>query len=294
MAYRIVQITKPSECHVTNHHLIVEQEEGKADIPLEDIQIILCIGAKIRFSTMGLGELGKEGIVIVCFGKKHEPEILIEPYHPNARHSRMLFEQIRMEQDFKDILWNMIIKSKILNQSRNLAVLGVDGFEKIASYEQYIHNGDVDNIEALAAAEYFQFYHKGLNRRTDAPMNSALNYGYAIIRSYIIKAMITTGFHCALGIHHHNDFNSFNLADDLIEPWRAMVDQMAYRMSNNELILNSKERKELVEILHCNCSIDEKTMWISTGIEIMVDSLKNAIMKKEPELLKLPILTDFR
>jgi len=113
----------------------------------------------------------------------------------------MLFEQIRMEQDFKDILWNMIIKSKILNQSRNLAVLGVDGFEKIASYEQYIHNGDVDNIEALAAAEYFQFYHKGLNRRTDDPMNSALNYGYAIIRSYIIKAMITTGFHCAPYVH---------------------------------------------------------------------------------------------
>ena len=107
--------------------------------------------------------------------------------------------------------------------------------------------GDENNIEALAASEYFQFYHKGLNRRTDDPINSALNYGYAIIRSYIIKALITTGFHCALGIHHHNDYNSFNLADDLIEPWRAMV-----------------------------------------------DSLKNAIMGKNSEKIKLPTLIELR
>ena len=62
---------------------------------------------------------------------------------------------------------------------------------------------------------------KGLNRRHEDPVNSALNYGYAIIRSYIIKALISTGFHCALGINHHNEYNSFNLAGDLIEPWRA-------------------------------------------------------------------------
>ena len=74
MAYRIVELTKPTECHVNNHQLIVEQEDGTVQIPVEDIEIILCIGAKIRFSTMGLGELNQAGIVIVAFGKKHEPE----------------------------------------------------------------------------------------------------------------------------------------------------------------------------------------------------------------------------
>lgn len=294
MPYRIVQITKPSECHITNHHLIIEQEEGTADIPLEDIQIVICIGAKIRFSTMGLSELAKEGIVIVNFGKKHELESIIEPYYPNARHAKMLFEQIEMEDVFKKKHWDRIVKVKISNQAKNLAVLGLEGFERISSFEQFVQNGDKDNIEALAASEYFQFYHKGLNRRTDDPVNSALNYGYAIIRSYIIKALITTGFHCALGIHHHNDYNSFNLADDMIEPWRAMVDQMAYRMTNNDILLNSKERKEIIEVLHCNCKIGGKKMWIATGIELMADSLKAAIMKKDPEKLELPLLTDFR
>lgn len=84
-----------------------------------------------------------------------------------------------------------------------------------------------------------------------------------------------------------------NLADDIIEPWRAMVDQMAYRMTNNDILLNSKERKEIVEVLHCNCKIGGKKMWIATGIELMADSLKAAIMKKDPEKLELPLLTDF-
>ena len=79
MAYRIVKITKPSEVHVTNHQLICEQEEAKFSIPLEDIEIIICIGAKIRFSTMGLGEITQAGIIVVGFGKKHETQTLIEP-----------------------------------------------------------------------------------------------------------------------------------------------------------------------------------------------------------------------
>ena len=79
MAYRIVKITKPSEVHVTNHQLICEQEEAKFSIPLEDIEIIICIGAKIRFSTMGLGEITQAGIIVVSFGKKHETQTLIEP-----------------------------------------------------------------------------------------------------------------------------------------------------------------------------------------------------------------------
>ena len=79
MAYRIVKITKPSEVHVTNHQLICEQEEAKCSIPLEDIEIIICIVAKIRFSTMGLGEITQAGIIVVGFGKKHETQTLIEP-----------------------------------------------------------------------------------------------------------------------------------------------------------------------------------------------------------------------
>ncbi len=274
MAYRIVEITKPSEIHVNNSQLQVSREDGIFYIPIEDIEIILCFGAKIRFSTMGLGELGKAGVIVVGFGKKHEPQIIIEPFHPNQRHSFFLQKQINLKDDFKKKLWNKVIQGKILNSARNLAILGLEGFEKITKYTELVNNGDENNIEAITALEYFQFYHKGLNRRSNDPVNSALNYGYAIIRSYIIKALISTGFHCSLGIHHHNEYNSFNLADDLIEPWLAMVDCIAFSVIGNEVTLSSKQRKELTSVLHKKCKIDDKNTQVSTGIEIMIDSFK--------------------
>ena len=122
----------------------------------------------------------------------------------------------------------------------------------------------------------------------------ALNYGYAIVRSYIIKALISTGFHCALGINHHNEYNNFNLADDLIEPWRAMVDQLAFDVIGADSNLSVKQRRTFTGILHRPCKIDGKVMHISTGIDLMVDSFKNAVMESNADLLKLPILQDFK
>lgn len=136
--------------------------------------------------------------------------------------------------------------------------------------------------------------HKGLNRRSDDPVNSALNYGYAIVRSYIIKALISTGFHCAIRINHHNEYNNFNLADDLIEPWRAMVDLIAFDTVGVDYNLSVKQRRCLTGVLHKPCKIDGKVMNISTGIELMIDSFKTAVIENQPELLKLPILLDFK
>ena len=101
MAYRIVEITKPSEIHVVNHQLQVEQEDGKFTIPLEDVEIILCIGAKIRFGTMGLGEINQAGIIVVGFGKKNEPQTIIQPFFSNQRHTFFLEKQINLKDDFK-------------------------------------------------------------------------------------------------------------------------------------------------------------------------------------------------
>lgn len=226
--------------------------------------------------------------------KKHEPETLIEPYFPNQRHSALLKMQINLSDDFKNQLWNKMIRQKIDNSSRNLAVLGLEGVKEIEDFVKLVHDGDKENIEAQAAVAYFQFYHKGLNRRNEDPVNSALNYGYAIVRSYIIKALISTGFHPALGINHHNEYNNFNLADDLIESWRAMVDQIAYGIIGAEFNLSMKQRRELTGILHRPCKIDGKIMRISTGIELMVDSFRNAVEQNQAELIKLPMLIGFK
>lgn len=132
-------------------------------------------------------------------------------------------------------LWFQIIKQKISNQSRVLSLLGCPGAEKIGTYAQQMKKEDIDSSESLAAKDCFQFYHEGLNRRNDDPVNSRLNYGYAVVRSAIARAIVTVGCHPAFGIHHNNQLNAFNPVDDLIEPFRALVDLVAHENMPNVL-----------------------------------------------------------
>lgn len=122
----------------------------------------------------------------------------------------------------------------------------------------------VDYFEALSAKEYFSLYHKGLNRRVEDPINSRLNYGYAVVRSAIARKLVATGFHPTFGIHHDSQFNSFNLADDLIEPYGAMVDLVVHQNIASNLKLTKIERQNIAHVLHNACIIDGKLLPIES------------------------------
>lgn len=118
----------------------------------------------------------------------------------------------------------------------------------------------VDYYEALSAKEYFSLYHKGLSRRVEDPINSRLNYGYAVVRSAIARKLVATGFHPTFGIYHDSQLNAFNLADDLIEPYRAMVDLVVHQNIGSNLKLTKIERQNIAHVLHNACIIDGKLL----------------------------------
>lgn len=120
-----------------------------------------------------------------------------------------------LDEKYRD-LWIQIISRKISNQARALSIMGLDNAENVAMYVSNINAENVDAMEALAAKEYFENYHEGLNRRVEDPVNSRLNYGYAVVRSSIARSLVAVGFHPTFGIHHDSQLNAFNLADDLI------------------------------------------------------------------------------
>lgn len=151
-----------------------------------------------------------------------------------------------------------------------------------------LYDKTVDYIEAMAAKDYFAFYHEGLNRRTEDPVNSRLNYGYAIIRSYIARTLVVTGFHPTFGIHHDSQLNAFNLADDLIEPYRPMVDLTAHQNIDSNQMLTKAERRELAHVLHNACVQDGAKMNVMSAIDIMCESLKRILLDESKEKLKLP------
>ena len=289
MGFRTLEIRRPAELHVTMGQLTIEQEEGKVMIPLEDLTTIVCIGSNIRLSTLGMAQMARCGITVLMIDTTYKPAAVLLPVESNARQALVMQKQISLSAVCKSELWQRIIRKKIENQARTLRILGLPGAEEVLNYVADLSEDNIDYTQALAAKRYFSYYHPGLNRRNDDSINSRLNYGYGVVRNAIIRAVVLAGFQTAFGLHHCNQLNAFNLADDLIEPWRPFVDLIAYASTETNIMLTKKQRYELAHVLHNACIVDGKKMTVLSGIDIMVESLKNAVINETTEII-LPII----
>ena len=289
MGFRTLEISTSAEIHVRKSQLEITNQDGIIMIPLEDLTTIVCSGANIRMSTMAQAQIAEAGISLMIIDEKYHPSCMLVPIRSNVRQTLVMRNQIMLNSDVKDQIWKQIIMRKIENQARALTLLGRDGSEKILRYTSTASD-EIDAIEANAAKDYFHYLHPGLNRRNDDPVNSCLNYGYAVIRNAIIRAVILAGFLPALGIHHDNYLNAFNLADDLIEPWRAMVDLIALRDPGTSTVLSRSKRKEIAMVLHHACMVNDTKVSVLSGIDEMVGSFRNRIVTGDASNLKLPII----
>lgn len=290
MGFRTLEISKPAEIHIKNGQLEVETEDGILLIPIEDLLQIMVHGANIRLSTMDLSILAQNKVAIMTLDEKYLPTAIVLPFEGHSRQSKLMHAQVSVcDEKYMD-LWLQIITRKISNQSSALSILGLDNAEVVANYIDKMTKENVDMMEALSAKEYFSYYHKGLNRRVEEPVNSRLNYGYAVVRSAIARSLVSAGFHPTFGIHHDNQLNAFNLADDLIEPYRAIVDLVAYNNVGTNILLNKSERREIAHVLHNACIVDGVKVNVLTAIDMMCESLKRIILDSSEEKLQLPVI----
>lgn len=192
---------------------------------------------------------------------------------------KLLVLQSEMEKKLKGKIWRKIIKAKVKNQKicivNNSKKATIKYFERM--YEDIKYN-DSDNIEAITARKYFKcLFGNKFSRKDDNLINQCLNYGYAILRSTIRKSLIIEDFEPTLGIYHKSQKNNFNLADDLIEPFRPILDNLVIDILNysedEELSWNIKH--QLIKILFEKCIIDNKIKYVGDAIKIEIQSLKN-------------------
>ena len=287
MSFRTLELTEPTELHIKNGQLKVTQEAGEVMIPIEDLSLITAIGPNIRLSPRDLSILTQNHVSVMTLDEKYLPTAVVLPFEGNARQSQIMHQQVSFPRDKYLQLWKEIIFRKISNQACALALMGRIGSDYIAHYAELLDEESVDQYEAVAAKEYFQFYHEGLNRRTDDPINSRLNYGYAIVRSAIARGLCRAGFHLTFGIHHDNQLNAFNLADDLIEPFRPMVDLVAASHIGRNIKRNKAERKSLIHVLYNACMVNELKINVLSAIELMCESLKRIVGDSSEERLTL-------
>lgn len=290
MGFRTLEISHEADIHIKEKQLEVTTKEGVVIIPLEDLNQILVHGANIRLSTMDLSILSQNKIALITLDYKYLPTAIVMPFNGNSRQSKLMHAQVKAEAEMYEKLWVQLIKQKINNQSRALSIMGRSGAEKIAEYVNLVDEKSVNAIESVAAKEYFSYYHTGLNRRSDDPINSSLNYGYAVVRGAIARKLVAAGFHPTFGIHHNSQLNPFNLVDDLIEPYRSIVDLIVNDNMGSNVKLSKIERRNLSQVLYCACIVDDVKVNVMSAIDIMIESLKRIILKKSDEKLKLPMI----
>lgn len=287
--FRIVSIENPAEVHVRDGQLLVIQDKGTATVPVRDIMTLVVCGPNIRISTMAQTMLAQSKVVTLFLGRNHHPAAMLLPAVGCVRQARVAKAQVDLSRRLKASLWQAIITRKIENQARALQILGLEGAEELFQCSEQVLPGDADNREGYAAKMYFQSLQPGLNRRVEDPLNSALNYGYAIVRALMAREVVCAGFMPAIGLHHCSQLNPFNLVDDLMEPLRPSIDLLAAEVYGTSYRLSRRQRAALREAGRLAVMVDERVIGLARSLRVTVRSFWDALSHEDSSLVKLPV-----
>ena len=236
MSFRTVVITKQSKISYKNRFLVVKQDSDEKYIHLSEIDTIIVDSISVSISAYLLKELSDNKINIVFCDEKHNPFGELSSYYSRHNTSKQIKKQTNWKQSNKDKLWAEIVKNKITNQALLLQKNDSKKYNLLLSYVEEVKSGDKTNREGHAAKVYFsELFGKEFVRNEGDNINSALNYGYAILLSTVNKEIVSNGYLTQLGIHHKNEFNQFNLTCDLMEPFRVIIDHFIYYHQDREL-----------------------------------------------------------
>lgn len=241
MSFRTVVITRQSKISYKNRFLVVKNENDEKYVHLSEIDTIIVDSISVSISAYLLKELSDNKINIIFCDERHNPFGELSSYYSRHNSSKKISEQIKWKNSDKDKLWQKIVKNKIINQALLLKKIRSDKDELVLSYIDEVTIGDKTNREGHCAKVYFNaLFGKKFIRHNDDNINSALNYGYAVLLSMVNKEIISNGFLTQLGIHHKNEFNDFNLSCDLMEPFRIIIDNFVYYNKNRDFDVNYK------------------------------------------------------
>jgi len=277
--WRTLVIQSKSKLTYANDNLIVSHGEQKSSVPLSQIKILLLEHPAIELNVSLIEKLSEKNIKMIFCNKKHNPCAEVIGYSEHTLTAGNLTRQAEWKKSEKDKLWQMIVSNKVKNQQYLLKKYHLLNAEAVLNLLKSLKPGDTSNIEATAAKLYFSaLFGSSFIRRTDNDINSALNYGYSIIQSQTNRCITMHGYHTAIGIHHHNETNPFNLTCDIMEPFRPFVDDYVYQHQKEEF--NQDYRKALIALNTLEILYNGKHTQLQTAIDMYVlDCIK--YMNKE-------------
>ena len=235
-----------------------DQIKKQAEItkPIEDIGVVVLDNRRITITQGLLESLLENNCAVITCDSHSLPVGLMLPLYGNSTQNERFRDQLDASQPLKKQLWQQTIKMKISNQAAALATCTGKNSPTMLRWADDVRSGDPDNVEGRAAAYYWKNLFAGIDgledftrsREGEAP-NNLLNYGYAILRAIVARALVSSGMLPTLGIHHHNRYNAYCLADDIMEPYRPYVDELVYSIVKDKGINNLDLSKEIKALL---------------------------------------------
>lgn len=298
MAFRVLMIESEVTIKLKLCNLIITKGfENDIWIPLDDISMIVIDNLTTSITTRLLSILAEEGIAVVICDRKHLPIGYYCSYDNHSRASKVFNYQLSsMTEELKSNFWKKIIEQKIINQRQTLIELGMgeEVADKLLEFSKEVEERDCTNREAHAAKVYFNTMMGTSFSRGDEDilLNSGLDYGYAIIRSYLARLCVGYGLNTQVGFFHRNEYNRFNLCDDLIEPIRPIVDLYAYRLLNREEMFKADHRHKLVNLLNHKIRYKNKKMYLCNMLEEYVEQVASMIMGLRDQVV-FPEVVDY-
>ena len=245
------------------------RQQSQVTKPIEDIGVVVLDNKQITITSGALEALLENNCAVITCDSKSMPVGLMLPLYGNTTQNERFRQQLSASVPLMKQLWQQTIKAKIYNQATLLNTCTNEENKCMKIWATEVKSGDSDNLEARAAAYYWKrlFPIEGFTRdRNGLPPNNLLNYGYAILRAVVARALVSSGLLPTLGIHHHNRYNAYCLADDIMEPYRPYVDQLVYNM-----IQTNPDYQEL------NKSIKAQLLSVPT-LEVVIAGKRSPLM----------------
>ncbi|HAK38057.1 MAG TPA: type II CRISPR-associated endonuclease Cas1 [Nitrospina sp.] len=294
MIKRTIAIDNPSRLSVKNSQLIIEQNgEVAGKVPTEDIGILIIDHPAVLYTHVSITALLENNTAVVLCGENHHPKGLLLPLDTNSVQSERFRCQIESGSPLKKRLWKQTVQAKIRNQANLLTNRGVET-ARLSILANKVKSGDPQNIEAQASRFYWpRIFDKNFRReRTGPPPNNFLNYGYMILRAAVARSLVSSGLLPTLGIHHRNRYNAYCLADDVMEPFRPIVDLTVLKVLEEfgEIEeLTSNVKKVLLGVLTHTVSYKDQARPLMVGLHQTTASLYRCF-SGEQKSIDYPVL----
>lgn len=297
MTWRIIHVNQSEKMRLKLDNLLIQKLGEEYTIPLSDISIIVAEGGDTVVTLRLLSALSKYNISLVVCDNEHLPTGIYHAHNGHFRAYKRLCNQMEWSQEQKDKMWQIVTYFKINNQQDVLSMFekNLETIQLLADYKENIELGDRTNREGHAAKVYFnELFGKQFTRITQQEadiINAGLNYGYAIMRAQMARIISGYGLNGLIGIFHKNEYNQFNLVDDLMEPFRQIVDVWVYQNLLNQDYLKYEYRLALTNLLNAKIKYGKETCSITTAMDKYVKGFIKCIDDKDTTNFFCPIVS---